>query len=183
MGVIKLEDLPHYTYDDYKKWEGNDWELIYGQAYAMSPAPMIKHQSVSNNIAWELKNIFQNCKHCQTLLPVDWKISEDTVVQPDNSVICHTPTNEAYITKAPRIIFEVLSKSTAKKDKELKYRLYEQEGVLYYIIVDTEEEIAKVYRLVEGRYIKVCDASDESVEFEIKECEEKVIFSFAKIWS
>ena len=42
MGALKLEDLAHYTYDDYKIWE-DDWELIYGVAYAMSPAPMIKH--------------------------------------------------------------------------------------------------------------------------------------------
>ena len=181
MGALKLEDLPTYTYDNYKQWEDN-WELIYGVPYAMSPAPMIKHQSISNNIAWELKNIFMNCQRCQTLLPVDWKISDETIVQPDNSVICHKPIHEAYITKAPKIIFEVLSKSTAKKDKELKYKLYEQEGVAYYIIVDGDEKIAKVYKLLNGKYIKVCDASDEVVTFAIKECQSELKFDFAKIW-
>lgn len=181
MGELKLEDLPHYTYEEYKNWEDN-WELIYGYAYAMSPAPMIKHQRITNNIGWELKNIFDSCNKCQVLMPIDWKISDDTIVQPDNSVICHTPTHEAYITKAPRVVFEILSKSTAKKDKELKYRLYEQEGVAYYIIVDTDEEIAKVYELKDGKYMKVCDASDESVEFTIKECDTKVTFDFSKIW-
>lgn len=29
MGGIKLEDIPHYTYDDYKQWDGK-WELIQG---------------------------------------------------------------------------------------------------------------------------------------------------------
>ncbi|MEA1920942.1 MAG: Uma2 family endonuclease [Campylobacterota bacterium] len=182
MGVLQLEDLPYYTYDDYKNWEGNDWELIYGQAYCMSPAPMIKHQNISSKIGWQLQNIFNDFKKCQVLMPVDWKIAEDTVVQPDNSVICHEPKNEAYITKAPRIIFEILSKSTAKKDKGLKYDLYEQEGVNYYIIVDPDEEIAKVYELKEGRYIKVCDASDEVVAFKIKECSQKLEFDFSKIW-
>jgi len=182
MGVLKLEDLPHYTYEEYKEWEGNNWEIIYGQAFCMSPAPMIKHQHISSKISWELQNIFNNCKKCQSLLPVDWKISDETVVQPDNSVICHTPKHEAYITKAPKIIFEILSKSTAKKDKGLKYDLYEKEGVLYYIIVDPQEEIAKVYELLNGRYVKVCDASDEVVEFKVKECAEKMLFDFAKIW-
>ena len=46
-------DPPHYTYDDYKLWEGR-WELIGGTAYAMSPAPSIAHQAVSNKIAWQL---------------------------------------------------------------------------------------------------------------------------------
>ena len=180
MGV-KLEDLPYYTYDDYKKWEGN-WELIYGQAYCMSPAPMIKHQNISNKIARYLDEAIGDCKKYQALLPVDWKISEDTVVQPDNSVICHEPQNEAYLTKAPKIIFEILSKSTAKKDKGLKFNLYEQEGVAYYIIVDPEDEVAKVYELKDGRYIKVCDASDEFVRFNIKECNNTITFDFAKIW-
>ncbi len=182
MGALKLENLPQYTYEDYKNWEG-DWELIYGQAYAMSPAPMIKHQSISSKIARCLEELFDECKQCQVLMPVDWKISDYTTVQPDNSVICHKPTNEAYLTKAPAIIFEILSKSTAKKDQGLKYELYEQEGVSYYIIVDPIEEIAKVYKLHEGRYIKVCDASDEKVEFQVKGCEMKMEFDFSKIWA
>jgi len=181
MGVLKLEDLPTYTYEEYLKWEDN-WELIYGVAYAMSPAPMIKHQNISAKIARYLGEAVENCKKCQSLLPVDWKISNETIVQPDNSVICHTPKNEAYITKAPKIIFEILSKSTAKKDKGLKYDLYEREGVTYYIIVDPKESIAKVYQLKDGKYIKLIDASDEVVEFEIDGCEKNLTFDFAKIW-
>ena len=181
MGALKIENLPTYTYDNYLLWEDN-WELIYGIPYAMVPAPMIKHQAISNKIAWQLQNIFQDCDNCQALLPIDWKISDDTIVQPDNSVICISPLNEAYITKAPKIIFEILSKSTAKKDKELKYELYEQEGVKYYIIVDPNESIAKVYELKEGRYIKVFDASDGVVKFDIQECDTIVNFDFSKIW-
>ena len=179
MSAIKKEYLPNYTYDDYKKWEGN-WELIYGVPYAMAPAPMIKHQSISNKIAWQLQNILQECEVCQALLPIDWKIDDSTIVQPDNLIICHTPQNEAYISKAPKVIFEILSKSTATVDKNLKYELYEKEGVNYYIIVDPKESIAKVYELKEGRYIKVCDASDERIDFDLNEC--AFTFDFAKIW-
>jgi len=181
MGALKLDDLPRYTYEDYKRWEGQ-WEIIYGIAYAMSPMPIIKHQHISNNIAWELKNQLKECTTCKALLPVDWKISEETIVQPDNSVICHTPEHEAYLTKAPKIIFEILSPSTAKKDMGLKYDLYEKEGVAYYIIVNPDDNVAKVYALKEGRYIKVCDASDEKVTFEIAECGKNIVFDFAKIW-
>ncbi len=179
MGALRLEDLPRYTYEEYIKWEDN-WELIYGVAYAMSPAPMIKHQSISNKIARYLDESLENCEKCQALLPVDWKIAKDTIVQPDNSVICHVPENEAYIVKAPKIIFEILSKSTAKKDKELKFNLYQEEGVVYYIVVDPVEALAKVYYLKDGRYIKVIDATDEIVEFKISDCNIK--FDFSKIW-
>ena len=60
MGAIKKEYLPNYTYDEYVLWEGN-WELIYGVPYAMAPAPMIKHQAISNKIAWQLQNVLQAC--------------------------------------------------------------------------------------------------------------------------
>lgn len=179
MGALKEEDLPQYTYEDYKLWEG-EWELIHGVPYAMAPAPMIKHQKISNNIARYLSEALEKCETCQALLPVDWKIDNSTIVEPDNLVICHEPQNEAYITKAPKVIFEILSKSTSHKDKNLKYSLYEKEGVNYYIIVDPTESIAKVYKLHDGRYIKVCDASDESIEFVLEECD--FMFDFGKIW-
>jgi Uma2 family endonuclease len=181
MGALKIEDLPHYTYEDYLLWEDR-WELIYGIPYAMAPMPMIKHQRISSKIARVLEELFENCQKCQVLMPVDWKISDDIIVQPDNSVICHIPKNEAYISKAPKIIFEILSKSTAKKDLSVKYELYEQEGVEYYIIVDPDDEIAKIYELQNGKYLKMCDATDEKIDFTIKECEEKITFDFSKIW-
>ncbi|MEA1892509.1 MAG: Uma2 family endonuclease [Campylobacterota bacterium] len=181
MGVLRLEDIPKYSYEDYKLWDDR-WELIGGYAYAMAPMPIIKHQNISANIAWELKNIFDKCEKCQVLMPVDWKVSDETIVQPDNSVICHEPQNKAYISKSPKIIFEILSKSTAKKDMGVKFDLYEREGVEYYIIVNPDENIAKVYVLKDGKYIKVCDASDEVVELNIKECDEKMSFDFSKIW-
>jgi Uma2 family endonuclease len=179
MSAVKKEYLPNYTYNDYKEWEG-DWELIYGIPYAMAPAPMIKHQAISNKIAWQLQDALKECAKCQALLPVNWKIDDSTIVQPDNLVICHKPLNDAYIKKAPKIIFEILSKSTATKDRNLKYDLYEKEGVEYYIIVDPKEEIAKVYKLQYGRYIKVCDAYEDKINFELKEC--GFTFDFSNIW-
>ncbi len=178
MGTVKLENIPHYTYEDYKHWE-DEWEIIDGIAYAMSPAPMIKHQKISNNIAWILKEALQECKTCQALLPVDWRISDDTIVQPDNLVVCYEPKG-AYITKAPTLIFEILSKATAKKDQTVKFDLYQDEGVRYYVIVDPDEEMAKAYELKDGRYIKMLDATDEKVDFMLKEC--GITIDFDKLW-
>ncbi len=179
MGILKDNEHPRYTYEDYKQWEGK-WELIEGFPYAMSPSPSPKHQLISNNIARELGNKLENCTECRALLPVDWKISEDTVVQPDNLVICYPLEDKPYITKAPVLIFEVISKSTSFKDREIKYRLYEREGVKYYVIVDPDEKMAKVYQLKEGRYIKVSDITDETVQFDLGKC--KIQFDFSKIW-
>lgn len=179
MGNVRLEDLPRYTYADYRHWEGR-WELINGVAYAMSPAPSLLHQRVSQRIAVELERALQDCDACQALLPVDWKIADDTVVQPDNLVVCGELSG-AYLTRPPRVIFEVLSPSTEYKDRTTKFRLYEQEAVSYYAIVNPAEQQVKVYRLRDdGRYIKIRDTGDETVEFDLGAC--RIMFEVAAIW-
>ena len=45
------------------------------------------------------------------------------------------------------------------------------------------DSFAKVFKLQDGRYIKVCDATDVKVKFEIDECDNKALeFDFSKIW-
>jgi Uma2 family endonuclease len=171
-------DPPHYTYDDYKLWEGR-WELIGGVPYAMSPAPSIAHQTVSNRIAWLLQDALKDCAECRALLPVDWRISDDTVVQPDNLVVCH-PVEGAYLTRAPELVFEILSKSTALKDQNAKFTIYETEGVRYYVMVNVDDRVCKVYRLLDGRYVKLGDMVDETVTFDLGKC--RITFNFGLIW-
>ena len=50
-----IDYLPHYTYKDYRLWEGK-WELYEGYPVAMSPAPMIHHQVLAMEISFEIKN-------------------------------------------------------------------------------------------------------------------------------
>jgi len=179
MSVQKQEYLPHYSTQDYESWEGA-WELIEGVPYAMSPAPTISHQSISAKIHGQLFQLLANCKSCKALLPVDWKINEETVVQPDNLVVCE-PVKGQYLTQAPKIIFEILSPSTAKKDTGIKFDLYQQEGVEYYIIVNPEESVAKVYKLTDdGRLIKKMDAQNDTYTFDIIDCQ--LHFDFSQIW-
>ncbi|MGF1642658.1 MAG: Uma2 family endonuclease, partial [Thiotrichales bacterium] len=78
------------------------------------------------------------------------------------------------------LIFEVLSPSTADKDRHTKFALYEREGVAWYCIVDPESAVAKVYRLHDGRYIKHLDATDEVVDFDLGKCTAR--FDFGRIW-
>jgi len=61
LAVLKIEDLPHYNYDDYALWEGK-WEIINGVPYAMTPASSVKHQYISQRIAAHLGNLLKNCK-------------------------------------------------------------------------------------------------------------------------
>jgi len=173
MGALKLEDI-HYTYDDYKLWEG-DWELFDGIAVSMSPSPMRKHQSLESEIIYYLRDELPECDFCEVLGEVDYKISNDTILRPDIALTCGE-TNEKYLTKAPEIIVEIISKSTAKRDEKYKFDIYEAEKVKYYIIVYPDELIAKVYKLDEKKYDKQGDFSEEIYEFSETKCSVKMDF-------
>ena len=159
--TLAMKDLPHYTYDDYVEWEGK-WELIEGVPYAMAPAPSFEHQSISQKIAYELQRNINDCKYCRALLPVDWQIAEDTVVQPDNLVVCGPVHAGKKLSTTPRLIFEILSPATARKDRGLKYRLYEAAGVRYYAIVSPLQKSTDIYKLEDGKYTLVFEADEKS---------------------
>jgi len=177
--ALKVEYLPKYTYQEYSDWEG-DWEVIHGIPYAMAPAPTIKHQSLSTKISRYLDEALDNCEKCQALIAPDWKVDNETVVQPDNLVICHTPMHPNYLSQSPELIFEILSPATAKKDQTLKFELYEKEGVRFYVLVDPEEEVAKAYELKEGRYVIITSTHSDTLTFDLSEC--SVEIPFEKIW-
>ena len=169
MGAIE-----YYSYNDYIQWEGN-WELIYGYPLMMAPSPMITHQAIANMIAFELTHSIYECEECLILSEQDWKISDDTIVKPDVVLICNEP-HGAYITKPPKVVVEILSKSTARRDETTKFELYEREKVLYYVIVYPNDLKAKVYKLENNKYEKVDDFTHEVMNFGEIECEAMVNF-------
>ena len=126
MGTSKY--LPHCTYEDVKHWEGR-WALIQGIPYAMSPQPSFQHQRVSQCIAYELERALEGCTQCRAVLPVGRKIAEDTIVQPDNMLVCREVTNQSYLEKPPVLVFEVLSASTEQKDRVLETVQYAKGGL------------------------------------------------------
>ncbi|MDF1881909.1 Uma2 family endonuclease [Sulfurimonas sp. MAG313] len=172
MGAVDF--LKHYTYDDYALREGR-WELFEGFPVAMSPAPMINHQVIAGNILFELKSSMGECERGVVIGEEDYKLSDDTVLRPDVVLICDEP-HDAYITKAPEIIVEVISKSTAKNDETYKFTKYEKEQVLYYVLVYPTELYAKVYKIVNGKYQKIGDFSKETYEFSETLCNVSIDF-------
>ena len=134
-----------YTYADYlrMKLKGR-WELIRGVLIKMS-APRDPHQAAVQALAGDLRTLLKREKCTARVAPYDVRLFADvegrdtTVVQPDVCVIC----DRAKITSrgcygAPDLVIEVLSPSTAKKDRVVKTPLYDQAGVREYWIVDLE---------------------------------------------
>ena len=166
--------IEYYTYDDYKNWKG-DWEIIDGIAYAMAPSPLRKHQALAAAVIAELYNQLDDCPKCEILAEIDYKVSDDTILRPDIVLTCGE-TNESYLTKAPEIVVEIISKSTAKKDEKYKFEIYEREKVKYYILIYPNDLRAKIYKLKDSKYDKEGDFLQKSYRFEETECQVELDF-------
>lgn len=162
MGLPK-RSTEHFNYGDYAGWSDDQrWELIDGQAYAMSPAPSVAHQETAGRIYRQIADALEGTP-CRVLLaPIDVRLPKqaeaddavDTVVQPDLLVVCDPQKVDAKgIRGAPDWIVEVLSPRTASHDQIVKRDLYERAGVPEYWLVHPIDHVLIIYRLDEtGRY-------------------------------
>lgn len=85
------------------------------------------------------------------LYEVDWRINGDTVLRPDLVVVCE-PIDTPWLEKAPTLVVEVLSPSTAANDRGYKRERYAKQGVAYYLIVDPETKQVETLRLTDSAY-------------------------------
>ena len=88
--------------------------------------------------------------------------------------------NQVMTGRAPEIIVEILSPSSAKRDEVYKFDIYEQEKVRYYILVYPDDLRAKVYKLDGKAYDKQGDFSRESYRFEETTC--NVTLDFERVF-
>ncbi len=174
--LVKI--LPHYTYAEYEQWEGH-WELIEGIAYAMSPSPVPKHQQIANNLGAEFRFQLKKCNKCAAYQPVDYRITDDTILQPDMLVVCGEITKK-YLDFPPVLVAEVLSPATALKDRHTKYSLYESQGIKYYIIISPDTEEAEIYELENGSYRLSKKGRNILHDFFFEDC--KAAVDFKEIW-
>jgi Uma2 family endonuclease len=96
MADALLKEEQRWTYRDYREWDLDErerYEIIYGVAYAMS-APKDRHQAILVALAAKFYNFLEG-KPCKARpAPYDVRLfytedeSDDTVVQPDLTVIC-----------------------------------------------------------------------------------------------
>ncbi|WP_114789753.1 Uma2 family endonuclease [Niabella yanshanensis] len=121
--------LPHYTYNEWKRWEGK-WELIDGIPYAMSPSPLPKHQKAAAELRYEFTSALKKskCTKCRAYDPLDYKITDDTILIPDILIVCDE-IKKPCLDFAPSLVVEILSPATALKDRNTKYQLYEQQQI------------------------------------------------------
>ena len=172
--------LPHYNYEDYCRWEGQ-WELIDGIPYAMSPAPRPEHQTVAGNLHAEFRTALKRSGcNCKVYQPIDYKISEDTILNPDLSIVCKS-IKEAFLDFPPDLVVEILSPATVLKDRHTKFEIYQKEKIPYYIIVDVDNKAIEVYHLTDAIYTKKDVDQQHPFSFVLSDCQFEIKFN--DIWT
>ncbi len=163
MAIALRKNNELFTYGDYMAWPDEErWELIDGVPYDMTPAPNRYHQDISGNLFTVIREFLKGKKCRVYAAPFDIRLPEAnqnddetlTVVQPDISVICNQSKLDSKGCKgAPDWIIEILSPTTSKKDRVIKFYMYERFGVKEYWLVSPEDKTVEVFILGEnGKY-------------------------------
>jgi Uma2 family endonuclease len=166
--------LPRYTVAEYQAWQG-DWELWDGIAVSMSPSPFGPHQRVAGRFYAALQMAIENAQCPATALyEIDWIISNHTVVRPDIVVLCGDAP-ERHLEQAPVVVAEILSPSTADRDRHHKRALYQAEKVHDYFILDPSLRTLSWFQLDNHGDYQRQNVGDQIVLNICENCQLKVV--------
>lgn len=156
--MVLLTKKTSYYFTDYPTSdEGSYFELVDGEPMIMAP-PSRTHQAISIGIASQLHSYLEG-KSCEVYTaPFIVRLFEDvgnmptnTVVEPDISVICDLgKLDDRGCKGAPDLVVEILSPSTQRRDRVVKYGLYQRAGVREYWIVNPEDRTVQVHVRKDG---------------------------------
>lgn len=138
-----------YTWQDYRSWpEDERWEIIDGEAFAMSPSPTVRHQSILLELAQQLAPHFRGKPCTLFLAPLDIKFDDENCVEPDLFVVCNPrQIKRTHVEGAPRLVVEIISDSSVMRDRVRKMRLYARFGVKEVWLVTPWPSIVEVFVL------------------------------------
>lgn len=129
---------------------GLRYEILDG-ILQVSPAPVPLHQRVVARLLISLTEV------CPAgfevfIAPIGWQPDGRTSLEPDLLVVPKNAIGPTSITGTPALVVEVLSPSTARIDRMLKFSRYAEGGIGQYWMVDPAGPSIQVYDLVDGRY-------------------------------
>ncbi len=148
-----------FTYQDYLALPdepGYRYEVLEG-ILVKEPSPNVMHQRVSRKLMRVLEDYFLEVDPDGEVFhaPLDTTLGEINVVQPDLFYVSgeqKTIIKEARIDGPPRLVVEILSPSSRRKDRLQKMRIYQQAPVQHYWIADPEEKTLECFALRDGAY-------------------------------
>jgi Uma2 family endonuclease len=141
--------------------DGLRHELLDG-VHVVSPAPSLPHQRVLRELFLALRGVLGDRKDLEVLWsPADIVLGPKTLVQPDLFVIRKPPGAEPRSWSevgTPFLVVEILSPTTASRDRGPKRRIYQRAGVQEYWIVDLDARLIERWQPDDDRP-EICEAT------------------------
>lgn len=129
--------------------DGRRHEIIDG-VHHVTPSPSLVHQQVIADLLYALQEFLRVERVGLALSsPSDVELAEDTIVQPDIVVFARTgdrPPRDWREAGRPILAVEVISPSSASRDRILKRRRYQRAGIPEYWIVDPDAQLVERWR-------------------------------------
>ena len=139
--------------------DGMRHELLDG-VHVVTPAPALPHQHLVGQVFLALNRALEGRDDLLVFTsPADIVLGPKTLVQPDVFVIAHDPGRPPKRwadVGVPVQGIEVLSPSTASRDRGSKRRIYQRAGVDEYWIVDLDARLVERWRPDDDRP-EICD--------------------------
>lgn len=132
-------------------------EFVDGIVYAMSGASL-RHNQITVNLVAELREKFKG-RNCQSMTSdMRVKINETDYVYPDVIAVCGEIELEDNVFDTllnPTVIIEILSKSTAKYDKDKKMVLYQNLSTVqdYVLVAQDQYRIEHYQRRSQNQWL------------------------------
>ncbi len=149
-GPLTYRDLWHTPED------GNRYEIINGEV-SVTPPPNTGHQRVSRNLGRILdRHVTEHDLGEVLYAPVGVVLEKPSGVQPDVIFVVkgrRSIIQEKAVFGAPDLVVEVLSSSTASRDRGVKKDLYARAGVRHYWLFDPRKRTLQAFRLDKDRYV------------------------------
>lgn len=166
----KIDTTKKLTYQDYMELPeepGYRFEVIDG-ILVKEPSPSVLHQRVSRKLQRIMEDYFWKTDPGGEIFgaPLDVTFQDITVVQPDLFYISGEQKHiikEMRIDGPPKLVVEIMSPSTGRKDRLQKMRIYRHSQVQHYWLVNPEEKTLECFSLRDGIYALVALGMDEDI--------------------
>ena len=147
------------TYADYCRTPDDErYELLDGEL-VMSPSPNRSHQRIDTRLGALLHAFVEEMSLGEVYhAPFDVVLSDTNVVQPDLLFIANRRVHivtEDNVQGPPDLVIEILSPSTAERDRTFKRALYARYDVREYWLVDPDIRTVTVLLLDDGAFVEV----------------------------
>jgi Uma2 family endonuclease len=155
-----------FTQDEFEEWltevpqeDTRRYELLNG-SIVMSPPATWPHGNTEIRIAAALFNCASPYQLGEVFgSSTGYRLPSGDTLEPDVSFISTArlqagpaPQRGQFLAIVPDLVVEILSTTTAKRDRTEKKDIYERNGVDEYWLVDTDRREVTMFRLEHGRY-------------------------------